>query len=135
MRRVAGPRISGTSATTIGISRTDDSDTANAAAASELPDRMAPTSTTCAGSAHTAPVMKTDWASVSPASLASPAKPTKALARISPGSEKAPPTPRRNQRRWRAIVRTRSAAGSGIASEARATPQSESGLRPEWRKQ
>ena len=60
---------------------------------------MAPTSTTFDGSAHTMPVMKTVCVTVSPASLASAAKPTNELARIRPGSENAARTPRENQTR------------------------------------
>ena len=46
------PRSSGTSATTIGVSRTEDSATAKAAAKSPAPESTAPTSTTMPGSAQ-----------------------------------------------------------------------------------
>lgn len=85
-----------TSATTMGVSRTEDNATAKAAAARVLPDMMPLTSTTFAGSAQTTPVMNTVSGSVSPASLARPAKPTKAEARIRPGMEKAAAMPRKS---------------------------------------
>ena len=85
-------------ATTIGIKRTEDRATAKAAAGREAWERIAPTRTTFAGSAHTTPTMKTVSTMVRPASFASPAKPTNALARISPGMENAAPTPRPNHR-------------------------------------
>ena len=131
-----GPRISGTSATTIGISRTDDSATAKAAARSADcrtgSRRPAPP---CAGSAQTTPTMNTvcATASVRPA-LARPAKPTKALERIRPGIENAAPAPRRNQapalgnnsgwlgRRRRALF-ARITRASGRVSDALKTPR------------
>jgi hypothetical protein len=97
--RVPSAFISGTSATTIGISRTEESVTAKAAAISDAPDVIAPTSTTLAGSAQTAPTISTVSARVKPDSLARLANPTWALTRIRPGTEQAASTPRKIQRR------------------------------------
>ena len=94
---VRGPRITGTQAATIGISRTAASVAASAATRMEAPEVMAPTSSTWLGSAHMEAVMNTAWPMVSPLSRHKTPKPTKEVIRISAGMETMPAAPRQNQ--------------------------------------
>ena len=96
--------------------RTDDSVTASAAPASDVPDRIEPVSTTLAGNAQTMPTMKTVWAMVSPDSRASPAKPTKAAMRMMPGIDHAARTPRSTQMRSGPPSSRREGESAGVGS-------------------